>query len=401
MPFGDLWGLVLETLRAQRLRSLLTVLGIVVGIASIVLLASIGEGARAGIAAEFSQFGTTVMGVRPGKIETFGVGPGVVGGTTRPLTIEDALALRRLPGVRRVAPHVMGIGEVEAGPRTRRVSIYGTVADDRHILRWPPRLGSFLPEGDPGQIPPVCALGSTVARELFPAQNPLGTHVRIGGWRFAVAGVMESKGQMLGVDLDDMVFIPLRFALKMFNLSQLHEIHVDVASHAGIGAAEREIRRVLRERHGGEEDVTVTSQADMLRTVDEVLGVVSMGVLVIAAISLLVGAMGILTIEWVALRERTPEIGLEKALGASDRQIMAIFLAEAAALAGLGGLLGLLLGLGGGALLYLAIPAVWVSTPPWLPVFALAGSMAVGIAAGVLPARAAARLAPIDALRAE
>jgi putative ABC transport system permease protein len=401
MPFGDLWGLVIETLRAQRMRSVLTVLGIVIGVASVVLLASIGQGARTGIAAQFSQFGTTVLGVRPGRVETFGMSPGVVGGTTRPLSVEDAHALRRIPGVLHVAPHVAGLGEVEAGPRTRRCQVYGTTADDRHILRWPPRVGSFLPDGDVESVPPVCALGSKVAKELFPAGDALGARLRIGTWKFSVVGIMESKGQMLGFDLDDMVFVPLRFAMKMFNLSQLQEIHVYVSSHERIAPVTTEIERILRDRHGGEDDVTITSQADLLKTIDEVLRVVSTGVLLIAAISVLVGAIGILTIEWVAVSERTPEIGLLKALGASDRQVLLIFLAEAAALAGLGGVIGLLLGTGGGLLLTAAVPAIRVETPAWIPPVALAVSLGVGLAAGVLPARRAARLDPIQALRAE
>lgn len=401
MTPGDLWVLLFETLRTQRLRSFLTILGIVIGVASVVLLSSIGEGTRRGVAAQFSQFGTTVVGIRPGKVETFGVGPGAIGGTTRPLTVEDGLALRRIAGVRYVAPHVMGMGEMKTGERTRQVSIYGTVADDQHCLQWYPQYGSFLPEGDPDQIPAVCVLGAKTARELFPGANPLGARVRVGGSRFTVVGVMSPKGQVLGFDLDDMVYLPLRRAMRLLNLSQVAEIHLYVASHAMIGRAVGEARRMLVDRHGGEEDFTITTQADMLKVVDEVIGVLAAGVLVIAAIAVFVGAMGILTILWVSVHERTGEIGLIKALGASDRQVMLVFLAEAAALSALGGAAGLAAGLGGGWLIRALVPGFWIGTPFWIIPVALGTSVLVGLVAGVAPARRAAKLDPVEALRAE
>ncbi|HLF92458.1 MAG TPA: ABC transporter permease [Planctomycetota bacterium] len=401
MTPGDLWVLLLETLRTQRLRSFLTILGIVIGIASVVLLSSIGEGTRRGVAAQFSQFGTTVVGIRPGRVETFGVGPGAIGGTTRPLTVEDALALRRVPGILHVAPHVMGMGEVKTGERTRQVSIYGTVAEDQHCLQWFPQVGTFLPEGDPDQIPSVCVLGAKTARELFPGANPLGARIRIGGSRFTVVGVMASKGQVLGFDLDDMIYLPLRRAMRLLNLSQVGEIHLYVAGHAAIPRAVEEARRALMDRHGGEEDFTITTQADMLKVIDQVIRVLAAGVVVIAAIAVFVGAMGILTILWVSVHERTGEIGLIKALGASDRQVMLVFLAEAAALSVIGGAAGLGIGVGGGWLLRRMIPGFWIELPLWVVPLALGASLLVGLVAGVAPARRAARLDPVEALRAE
>lgn len=401
MTPADLWVLALETLRSRRLRTFLTLLGIVIGIASVVLLSSIGEGTRRGVAAQFSQFGTTVVGVRPGKVEAFGVGPGSVGGTTRPLTVEDALALRRIPSVRYVAPHVMGLGEVKTGERVRQVNIYGTVADDQHCLQWYPRVGRFLPEGDPDQMPAVCVLGSTTARELFPGANPLGRRVRVGGSRFTIVGVMSSKGQVLGFDMDDMVYIPLRRAMRLLNLSQVQEVHLYVAGHAMIGRAMDDAKRLLKERHGGEEDVTISSQADMLKLIDEVLGVLAAGVLAIAAISVVVGGLGILTIVWVSVHERGSEIGLIKALGASERQVLLLFLAEAASLSGLGGVLGVIAGVGGAWMIGTLLPGLWIEVPFWIVPLALGSSVLVGLAAGVAPARRAARMDPVEALRTE
>ena len=401
MAFGDLWRLLLETLSTQRLRSFLTILGIVIGIASVVLLSSIGEGTRQAVSQQFNQFGTTVVGIRPGKVETFGISPGAFGGTTRPLTVEDGLSLRHVPGVRYVAPHVMGLAEVKAGERTRHVTVYGTVYEDQFVLQWYPRIGSFLPEGDPDLIPAVCVLGSKIAGELFPAASPLGAKVRVGQSRFTVVGVMSSKGQMLGFDMDDMAFIPVRRAMKLFNQHQVSEIHLFATSHSLIDRAVSEARRVLADRHGGEEDFTITTNADMLRVVDRVIGALSSGVLVIAAISVFVGAIGILTILWVTVHQRTAEVGLMKAVGASDRQILLIFLAEAALLSTAGGVIGLLVGWGGGLLLGALVPGFWIETPFWIIPVSVCSAALVGLAAGVIPAMRAARLDPIDALRAE
>lgn len=401
MLFKDLWSLVIETIRTQKLRSFLTILGIVVGMASIVLLSSISEGARQGIVSQFTQFGTNIIGVTPGKQSTFGGGPGAVGGTTQPLTIEDALALRRIPGVQYVAPHEMGMSHLEAGELSRYTYVYGTTWEDQHILQWYPRIGAFLPAGDPDQIPAVCVLGATVARELFPGANPLGGRIRIGGYRYVVVGVMKAKGQVLGFDMDDMVYIPVRRALKMFNRQAVSEIHVSATSHQRVDPVIESIRRVLIDRHSGEEDFTIVSQSDMLRVIDDVLNVVTAGVLVIAGISVLVGAMGILTIMWVSVHERTAEIGLSKAIGASNGQILQMFLAEAGALSLLGGIGGLIVGYVVGWILSTAIPGFWIETPLWVAPIVILVSTAVGILSGVIPAIRASRLDPIDALRAE
>ena len=401
MALGDLLAMLFETLRTQRLRSALTMLGIVVGIAAVVLLSSIGEGTREGIVSQFSQFGTTIVGIQPGRQESFGGGPAVMGGTTRPLTVEDALALRRVPGVHYVAPSITGLGRIEAGERSRRTYLSGTVWEDQHVLKWVPRIGTFLPPGDPDRIPAVCVLGPKVASELFPGKSPLGERVRVGDARFTVVGVMSPKGQMLGFDLDDVIYLPIRRAMRMLNRDTVTEIHVLVSSHGMIREAIAGMRAVLRDRHDGEEDFKITSNADMLAVVDKVLRVLTGGVLVIAGISVLVGAMGILTILWVAVHERTSEIGLLKAIGASDRQIMLVFLAEAGALSLFGGLMGVSAALGLGWLATAIVPSLWFQTPAWVVPVAIAVSLGVGVLAGVVPATRAARLDPIDALRAE
>lgn len=400
MPLGDVWSLLIETLRTQKLRSLLTILGIVIGIAAVVLLSSIGEGTREGIARQFTQFGTTIVSVVPGRTETFGGGPGYMGGTTHPLTIEDADALRRIPGVRWVAPNLNGVGEVKAGQRSRHTYIYGVLHDGQYVWQWFPIAGTWIPDGDPELIPAVCVLGAKPAKELFPDSNPLGAYVHIAQSRFRVIGVMSEKGQMLGFDLDDSVYIPLVRAMKLFNRDRVQEIHLYVSSHAMIPYVENEAKRILKERHGGEEDVTILTQTDMLDVIDRVMTVLTGGVIVIAAISVFVGAMGILTIMWVSVHERTQEIGLIKAVGASDRQVMLVFLSEAAVLSVLGGAAGVAAGLAFGWMLRTFI-GLWVQVPTWVVPMALGTSLAVGILAGVVPAVRAARLDPVEALRTE
>ena len=399
MVLGDLFGFIFETLRGHKLRATLTVMGIVIGIAAVVLLSSIGEGTRQGIAAEFSQFGTTLISVIPGKTETMGV-PGSLVGTTRRLTIEDGEALRRVRGVRDVAYNVAGVGRVEHEARGRDIYIFGVIHRNQYVWKWGARVGSFIPDGDPHGIPAVCALGPRVAKELFPGVNPLGQLVRVEGARFRVVGIMESKGNFLGLDLDDAIYVPLVRAMRLFNQFELHEINVEVASYDEIDGVVERVREVMIQRHG-EEDVTIISQKGMLDVIGNVMDIITQGVVAIAAIAILVGAMGILTITWVSVHERTAEIGLMKAIGASNAQVMSLFLAEAIMLSTLGGVVGVGFGIGVAELLDFYIAALRVNLAPGIVPVCMGVSVAVGALSGYLPARRAARLDPVTALRDE
>jgi putative ABC transport system permease protein len=392
--------MTLRTLAAHRLRSALTMIGIVIGIASVVLLTSIGEGVRVYIVEQFTQFGTNLLGVTPGKMETWGV-PGFLGGTTRRLSVADARAIERVPGVKDVLPISYGMARVEYGEKGRHVYVYGVTSVMPEVFRMTVRSGRFLPEEDIEQPSPVCVLGPELKLKLFGHANALGERVRIGDASFRVIGILESKGTFLGIDIDDTAYVPLQWTLQMFNRDELQEIDVSTYGVADAEQVAERIREVMRRRHEGDDDFTVMTQAAMLTTAGRILNIITSAVTGIAAISLFVGAMGILTILWVSVHERTGEIGLALAIGATRGQILTMFLAEAATLSTLGGIIGVLVGIGGARALQMALPGLPAQTIPEMVALALGVSFAVGLLAGVIPAVRASRLDPVEALRAE
>ncbi len=387
-------------LARYRLRSMLSMLGIAIGIGSVILLTSIGEGTRLYVLDQFTQFGSNLLQVNPGKAETIGI-PGVLGGTTHKLSIDDSLAIARLPQVETVVPLAFGMARVEAEGRGRSVYIYGVTPDVPALWKFRVRQGSFWPAGDPRRGQSMAVLGPKLKRELFGNANALGGFVRIGGTRFRVVGVMEPKGQMLGFDVDDGAYIPVASAMRIFNQDELQEIDVVFSSSARVDTIVDRITRLLIDRHRGNEDFTITTQAAMMDVFGNVMNIITMAVGAIAAISLLVGSIGILTMMWIAVGERTAEIGLIRAIGASRRQVQMVFLVEAGALATVGGLAGLLAGLGACALLRGFVPGLPAHTPVLWAFLAVVISFATGLLSGVAPARRAASLDPIEALHTE
>ncbi|EXI69379.1 MAG: Macrolide export ATP-binding/permease protein MacB [Candidatus Accumulibacter adjunctus] len=396
----DMLQFALRALRAHRLRSFLTLLGIAVGVAAVILLTSIGEGIHRFVLAEFTQFGTNVISVAPGKIKTSGPAPTGIPTSVRPLTLDDARALERLPHVTGMTATVWGNSEVAANGRLRRTTVNGVGAAMLRVFSIGVRSGQFLPADEADSARAFVVLGARLKEELFGAANPLGAKLRIGGMQFRVIGVLEAKGQILGIDLDDAAYIPTARALELYNRDGIMKIDLSYEEGVPVAAVSALVTATLKARHG-REDFTITTQEDMLRTLSNILDVLTMAVGALGSISLLVGAVGIATIMTIAVAERTGEIGLLVALGAPRRSILGLFLGEAVALSALGGLLGLLLGIGVAQLLHLLLPALPVHTPFSFVALAEALTIVIGLLAGVLPARRAARLNAVDALRAE
>ena len=404
MLLPDLIRFTTSSILAYRMRSFLTGLGIAIGITAVILLTSIGEGLHQFVLAEFSQFGTNLINIQPGKTQTHGGNVGMFG-SVRPLTIEDAQALRRLPNIEYVTPGVQGNAELRANGKTRRTMVSGVGHEMTSIFSMKVQSGSFLPNDDPTQARALVVLGAKVSQELFgqgssAGQNPLGSYLRVGGQRYRVIGVMEPKGQVLGFDLDDAVYIPAASAMELFNRAGLIDIHVSYKAGTDVKSLMSAITALLSERHG-REDFTLIPQEKALEVLGSVLDVITFAVGALGGISLLVGGVGILTIMTMAVTERTAEIGLLRALGARERQIMTLFLGEAMVLSALGGLAGLALGVGIAQALHWLFPALPVHTPWLFAVLAEISAIVIGLAAGVMPARRAARLDPVEALRAE
>ena len=400
MLLPDALHLALRALTAQRLRSFLTLLGIAVGIAAVILLTSIGEGIHRFVLAEFTQFGTNIASISPGKIKTSGPTPTGIPTSVRPLSLDDARVLARLPHVTGMTAMVWGNTEVGANGRLRRSTVNGVSADMAKVYSMKVKTGQFLPDEELENARAFVVLGSRLKSELFGSANPLGARVRVGNLQFRVIGVLEAKGQFLGIDLDDAAYIPVARALELYNRDGMMKI--DLAYEEGMPAAGivSAIKGSLVARHG-REDFSITTQEDMLRTLSNILDILTMAVGALGSISLLVGGVGIVTIMTIAVSERTGEIGLLVALGAPRRTILGLFLGEAVALSALGGVIGLLLGIGLAQLIRLAVPALPVHTPLTFVLLAEGIAIAIGLLAGVLPARSAARLDPVQALRAD
>ncbi len=399
MLIGDGIKLGGSALVNQPLRSFLTALGIGVGIAAVVLLTSLGEGVQRYVLAEFTQFGTNLIAIVPGKASTTGISGAVIS-NVRPLTLADGEAIRKIPQVLATVPVVQGNAPVEAGKRQRRTVVYGVGPEAPAVWQFNVVSGRFLPNDPPQAARAFAVLGSKLRRELFGDANPLGQPVRVGGSRFRVIGVMEAKGQILGFDIDDAIYIPAAKSLELFNRESLMEIDVLYAAGASGAEVAKKIKKLLIARHSGE-DFSITTQEQMLDVLSSVLGVLTMGVGALGGISLLVGGVGILTIMTIAINDRTAEIGLLRALGASRQQILLLFLGEAVALSLVGGTAGLILGWLCAWLLGALIPALPTYTSWFYVLLAEVLAATIGLAAGVLPARRAAGLDPVEALRAE
>ena len=400
MKFQDLFIFSSYSIIAQRMRSFLTSLGIAIGVICVIFLTGVGEGMQSYIISQFSQFGTNIIGISPGKTETMGMPMGAIGGTTRPLTFEDAEALERLPIVDVAVPVSGGSAEIEYKDRKRRSMVVGTGADYDVIVKATDMLGEYLPHDNPKSPRSLAVLGPKMRDELFYDTNALGQIVRVNSERFRVIGVLPPKGDFLGMDLDDAIYIPIGKFQTMFNKNTFQEIDVVYYENVQPEEAVASIKRLMIDRHGVE-DVTITTQEQMMETLGDIMKWLKFTVAAFGGISLLVGGVGIFTIMTVAVNERTSEIGVLRAIGASRKRIRDVFLLEAMFLAILGAMLGLLIGFAAVNITLVLYPDLPIAIAWDYILYAVLISLAIGLLAGFLPARVAARLDPVEALRTD
>jgi putative ABC transport system permease protein len=391
----------LTALRANTLRSMLTMLGVIIGVMAVALLVSVGDGARAYLDDTLSGIGTNLITIRPGKTETRGFGP-PTSNATKPLTMDDVRALeRQTTTLREVSPVVSGGGAVRYMGRERDVVVFGVGAQFSDLRNMHVDVGTFVREEDVAAHRRVVVLGRTVVRELFGDESPLGKPIRIAEGRFRVIGVMEQKGTTMGFDMDDLVFIPATTAEDLFGLESLTQILTAARSKDDVNAAMDDISAALMRRRNGEQTFTVQSMDDLISTFGTLTTAMTLALLAIASVSLVVGGIGIMNIMLVSVRERTREIGVRRALGATRADVLWQFLIEAVVLAAVGGIVGLAIA---GGLVFLVntyAPSVPLKLSPWIAGVAFGASFVVGVVSGVFPARSAANLNPVDALRYE
>ena len=399
MRVTDVLHFSINTVRGNRARTALMLFAMAIGVAAVVVLTALGEGARRYVTSEFASLGSHLLIVLPGRSETAGAGPGMfLAQTPRDLTIDDALSLRRISYVQRIAPLNIGSAQVSFAQRTREVPVVGTTSEWLVIRKWAMAQGKFLPPEDPTHAIAVCVLGGKVRNELFGAQSALGEWVRIGDRRFRVIGVLGGQGRSIGLDVDDMVMIPVASAQALFNSSSLFRIFIETRSRDEMTLAKDAIVKTIAARHQGEQDVTVIAQDAVLATFDRIFTALTYTVGGIASISLAVAGILIMNVMLVAVSQRTAEIGLLKALGAPQQQILRLFLSEAALLSIFGAVLGLILGALGVWGIGRMYPALPVQPPLWAVIAAVGMSVSTGVLFGVLPARRAARMDAVQAL---
>ncbi|MCX7895949.1 MAG: ABC transporter permease [Thermoanaerobaculum sp.] len=395
MRFADVLVFAWTALAGHRLRTLLTVLGIAVGIGAVVALTALGEGARRYVVQEFAALGSNLLIVLPGKVETSGAAP--YGGVVHDLTLEDFQAVRRLSGVRMAAPLASGSETVRYGERARAVPVLGTTAEFFQVRRLHLHQGSFLPARDVHAGGFEVVLGFKVARELFGSTSPLGKNVRVGPYRFRVVGVLAPRGRGLGFDFDELVFIPVKTALRIFDRTSLFRILVECQEPEAMAAVQRRVEATLVARHRAE-DVTVIRQDALVDAFSSILQALTWALSGIASVSLVVAGIGIMNVMLVAVTERRREIGLLKAVGVTSPQVLTVFLVEALILASLGGAAGLLLGTGSVEVFARLYPTFPAATPAWAYASALAVAAGVGLLFGLWPASRAAKVDPVLAL---
>lgn len=383
----------------QRFRTLMALLAFSIGVMSVLLLTGLSEGARQFVLKEFSLLGKDTLIMLPGRKETQGGLPPLTGESSRDLTLDDASALNRLAEVDYTVPIIAGITEAFAEGRNRELVVMGSNERLLEMRGLSLQQGQNLPKNSDQFTRPVVLIGAQVAQELFASQKPLGRWLRLGDRRFRIIGVLNPSGVSLGTDMSDSVIIPVQSAQQLFNSPGLFRLLIKLHSQDQLQNVQQQMLAVIAERHAGEPDVTIITQDALLSTFDQILNVLTAAVVGIASISLIVAGILIMNITLISVTQRTAEIGLLKALGAAERTVLGLFLLEAALLALAGALLGVLLAAVILAIASLNWPELPLSTPLWALLSSVSLALVVALIFAWLPARRAARMDPVDALR--
>jgi putative ABC transport system permease protein len=380
-------------------RTVLLVLAMSIGVASVVVLTALGDGARRYVVNEFSSIGTNLVIVLPGRSETRGFNPAnLVTSTPRDLTVNDAEALLRLSGVKRVSPLLIATTEINASGKLRESMLVGTNADYMQLRKLKLSLGRFLSKADSKGGSPEVVLGAVIRKELFGTANPIGKTVRIGDKKLRVVGVLAEGGRGMGISSDELLIVPITTAQTMLNTNTLFRILIEAQSREQIDTVKARVLKTLISRHEGEEDVTVITQDAVLQTFDNILNVLTLGIAGIAAISLAVAGILVMNVMLVSVTQRTAEIGLLKALGATSTSVQQLFMVEALLLSIAGAIVGLGFGYLGAAFLRYLYPVFPAYPPVWAVLAGLGTALFSGLIFGVMPARRAAKLDVIQAL---
>jgi putative ABC transport system permease protein len=402
MSIREVILLAIESLTANKLRAGLTMLGMVIGVSAVVSLVSIGNGAKLYVTQEFEGMGTNIIRIQPGKSDTKSGFAPPTSNTKKKLTLADVEAIeRQASNIEAITGVAFGAASAKFDGRESSVSVMGTGGDFPKIVNQELRLGSYFTKEEDHGARRVVVLGHSVAENLFGDVSALGQTVKINESDYRVIGVAKKEGMKLGFNMDTVIFIPVKAALRLFNDEKLFDIRARARSKASLNDAVEEIRSILFERKNGNDDVTISTQASMMGTMNTILDMLTWALGGIAMISMAVGGIGIMNIMLVSVTERTKEIGIRRAVGATQSDIMKQFVAEALALSLAGGLIGLLLSITLSYIGYWITPAFDIRAPGWILVPAFLMSTLTGLIFGVLPARRAARIEAMEALRYE
>jgi putative ABC transport system permease protein len=393
-----------ESIKKNKMRTLLTMLGIVIGVGAVIIMVAVGQGAQRGIANQINALGTNLLVVTAGASNQAGVSQGAQ--AFNRLTVDDAEKLKREGTLfAGVTPVVMTRTQVIAGGTNWRTTINGVSTDFQTIRDWDLQSGTFFSDNDVRGMRKVAVIGNTVAQNLFPGADPVGSQIQIRNVPFDIVGVLATKGQNAGgQDQDDVVIIPYTTAqARLSGSTRIFQILVSATSQQEIAAAQQEVTAIMHESHkigDGDDDFTVRNQTEIANAAQGTTKIMTWLLASIASVSLIVGGIGIMNIMLVSVTERTREIGIRMAIGARGSDVLTQFLVESIVMSVLGGAVGLVVGVGGASVL--ARVTGWSTAVPIQAVaLAIGFSAAVGVFFGFYPARKAAALDPIQALRYE